>query len=129
GPAIFFGLPPFTSSTRCECMYATAPACFKRSGVTNMPLITTSHFFPFSAGIRPGNAVLVAFAEIFQCAAIAFAMSTSKPKMEPFDLVSSIGGNVGSVQNVRELTGDDRCADPAAPTTTSERASSPSSVV
>src|SRR2546423_15708794 len=65
-----------------------------------MPLITVSHFFDFNAGIRPGNAVFTAFAEVPRCAAIAFAMSTSKPKMAPLDLVSSIGGEGGSVPEV-----------------------------
>src|SRR5882672_2738076 len=124
-----FGLPPLTSRTRCECMYVTAPACFTRSGVTKMPLITVSHFFDVSAGIRPGKAVLTGFAEIPQCAAIAFAMSTSKPKMAPLDFVISIGGNVGSVQKVSVLTGAARCAAPTPPATASDSASSANTVV
>src|SRR3954452_6629433 len=94
-----------------------------------MPLITVSHFFAPSAGIRPGNAVLTGFAEIPMRFAIAFAMSTSNPKIDPLDFVSSIGGNVGSVQNVSVLIGAARCAAPTPPAIPSDSASSASTVV
>ena len=81
-------------------MYVTAPACFSRSGVTKMPLITASHFFPLRAAIKPGKAVLSAFAPLPNVAASFVAISTSKPMMFPLVVVYSIGGNVGSVQYV-----------------------------
>src|SRR5438105_3178860 len=96
-----FGLPARTISTRWECMYATAPACFRRSDVMKMPLITVSHFFAFSAGIRPGNAVLTGFEVFPNVSASECAMSTSKPVIAPLEEASSIGGKVGSVQNVK----------------------------
>src|SRR5262245_64173129 len=101
-------------------MYGTAGACLVRSGVTKMPLITASHFFALSAGIRPGNAVLFAFAFAPHVFASASAMSTSKPLIAPLDEASSIGGNVGSVQNVNL---DARGAAPAAPAPTTAAAS------
>src|SRR5262245_62969037 len=97
-------------------MYGTAGACFTRSGVTKMPLITVSHFFAPSAGIRPGNAVLFALALAPHVFASASAMSTSKPLILPLDEASSIGGNVGSVQNVNVDARGDAPAAPA-PTT------------
>src|ERR1700675_556666 len=93
-----FGLPAFTMITRCDFMYVTAAACFKRSGVTKMPLITASERFAFSAGIKPGNAVFDATAVPPHVAASFVAMSTSKPMILPLVVVYSIGGNVGSVQ-------------------------------
>src|SRR5438874_10920322 len=69
-----------------------------RSGVTKMPLITASHRFAFSAGIRPGKAVFTGFATPPQVAASFTAMSTSKPLIAPLGDASSIGGDVGSVQ-------------------------------
>src|SRR5262245_49452229 len=77
-----------------------------------MPLITASHFFALSAGIRPGNAVFNGFAVAPQVSASALAMSTSKPLIAPLEEASSIGGNVGSVQYVNV---DARCAPPAVP--------------
>ena len=79
-------------------MYETTPACFLRSGVMKMPLITASHFFAFSAGIKPGNAVFTGAAWPDQVFASAVAISTSKPTILPLVVASSIGGNVGSVQ-------------------------------
>src|SRR3954454_23082721 len=92
------GLPPFTIRTRCVFMYETTLACFLRSGVMEMPLITASHFFAFSAGIRPGHAVLTAAAWTSHVFSSAVAMSTSKPAILPLVVASYIGGNVGSVQ-------------------------------
>jgi hypothetical protein len=65
-----------------------------------MPLITASHFFASSAGISPVNAVFRGFALAPHVFASALAMSTSNPLIAPLDEASSIGGNVGSVQNV-----------------------------
>src|SRR2546428_5101361 len=81
-----------------------------------MPLITASHFFASSAGIRPANAVLTGFAVAPHVFAGGLAMSTSKPMIAPLGEVSSIGGNVGFVQylNVPALF-----AAPAIPTTAS----------
>src|SRR4051812_21867733 len=79
-------------------MYDATPACFLRSGVMKMPLITASHFFAFSAGRSPGNAVLTAAAVLENVFASAVAMSTSKPTILPLVVPYSIGGNVGSVQ-------------------------------
>src|SRR5256885_13604697 len=93
---MLFGLPAFTMITRCDFMYVTAAACFKRSGVTKMPLITASQRFAFSAGIRPGNAVFEATAVPPQVAASFVAMSTSKPMILPLVVVYSIGGNAGA---------------------------------
>src|SRR2546423_4175092 len=67
-----------------------------RSGVTKMPLITASHRFAFSAGIRPGKAVFTGFATPPQVAASFTAMSTSKPLIAPLGDASSIGGDGGS---------------------------------
>src|SRR5258707_13886280 len=86
--------------TRCVCMYDTTPACFVRSGVMKMPLITASHFFAFSAGMRPGNAVLAADAVPPHVLASATAMSASKPTILPLVVVYSIGGNDGSVHHL-----------------------------
>ena len=72
-----------------------------------MPLITASHFFAFSAGIRPGNAVFDATSRSRPRSAASFAaMSTSKPMILPLVVAYSIGGNVGSVQylNVAGVT-------------------------
>src|SRR5207248_70273 len=66
-------------------------------------LITASHFFAFSAGIRPGNAVLTGLEVAPHVFASALAMSTSKPMIAPLVDDSSIGGNVGSVQNVNAV--------------------------
>ena len=96
-----FGLPALTMKTRWVAMYPAAPACFSRSGVTKMPLITASHFFASSAGMRPGKAVFTAFAVAPQVLASAVAMSTSKPEIAPLGDASSMGGNVGSVQYVK----------------------------
>ena len=86
--------------------------------MTKMPLITASHFFASSAGMRPGNAVFIGFAVAPHVFASAPAMSTSNPLIAPLDDASSIGGNVGSVQNVNV---DARGAAPAvaAPATAS----------
>src|SRR3954447_13133114 len=65
-----------------------------------MPLITASQRFAFSAGSRPGKAVFVAAPVAPQVFASAAAMSTSKPTILPLVVVYSIGGNVGSVQNL-----------------------------
>src|SRR5437762_4061957 len=98
-----FGLPALTISTRCVFMYETTPACFTRSGVTKMPLITASHFFAFSAGIKPGNAVFTGFEVAPHVFASALAMSMSKPLIAPLVDASSIGGNVGSVQKENDV--------------------------
>src|SRR5947207_15591465 len=79
-------------------MYGKTPACFMRSGVTKMPLITASHRFAFSAGISPGKAVFSGFATPPHVAASFTAMSTSKPMIAPLGDASSIGGNDGSGQ-------------------------------
>src|SRR4051794_41098609 len=63
-----------------------------------MPLITASHFFAFSAGRRPGNAVFTGAAVFPAARANADAMSTSKPTTLPLVVAYSIGGKVGSVQ-------------------------------
>src|SRR4051812_27780328 len=94
-----------------------------------MPLITVSHFFAPSAGIRPGNAVLTGFAEIPMRFAIAFAMSTSNPKIDPFDFVSSIGGDVGAGRKVRGLIGAAPGAAPPPPAVPRDSAGSASTVV
>src|SRR3954468_22487062 len=65
-----------------------------------MPLITALHFCALSAGIRPGNAVFRAFAVSPHVFASALAMSMSKPLILPVADVSSMGGKLGSVQNV-----------------------------
>src|SRR3954469_3460066 len=65
-----------------------------------MPLITASQRFALSAGIRPGNAVFTGFEVAPHVSASLVAMSTSKPVILPLVVESSIGGNVGSVQNV-----------------------------
>src|SRR5581483_9995875 len=61
---------------------------------------TASHFFAFNAAMSPGNAVFSGFDVSPNVFASADAMSTSKPMIVPLVDVSSIGGNVGSVQNV-----------------------------
>src|SRR6266568_1314319 len=81
----------------------TAGACFRRSGVTKIPLITASHFFALSAGISPGNGVFTGFELAPHVFASADAMSTSNPLIAPLGEASSIGGNVGSVQNLNVL--------------------------
>src|SRR5207302_10828226 len=63
--------------------------------------MTALHFFAFSAAIRPGNAVFSAFADSPNVGASALAMSTSNPVIAPLVEVSSIGGNVGSVEFVK----------------------------
>ena len=50
-----------------------------------MPLITASHFFAFSAGMRPGNAVFTGFAVAPNVFASALAMSTSNPLIAPLE--------------------------------------------
>src|SRR3954469_9555281 len=97
---MLFGLPAFTISTRCDFMYVAAAACFNRSGVTKMPLITASQRFAFRAGISPGNGAFVALAAPPHVPPSFVAMSTSKPTILPLGVVYSIGGNVGSVQNL-----------------------------
>src|SRR6266702_1386740 len=77
-----------------------------------MPLITASHFFALSAGIRPGNAVFKGLAVAPHVFASALAMSTSKPLIAPLEEASSIGGNDGSVQNVNVVA---RFAAPTVP--------------
>src|SRR5207237_10293455 len=73
-----------------------------RSGVMKMPLITASHLLAPSAGSRPGNAVLTGFDPPPHCLPIAFAMSMSNPTIEPLVVADSIGGKVGSVQNLSD---------------------------
>src|SRR5262249_18608968 len=65
-----------------------------------MPLIAASHFFAFSAGIRLGDAGFRGLGGAPNGFVSALAMSTSKPVILPPDVTYSIGGNVGSVQNV-----------------------------
>src|SRR5262245_32075314 len=65
-----------------------------------MPLIAASHFLALSAGIRLGKAVFSGLDVAPNVFASALAMSTSKPVILPPDVTYSIGGNVGSVQNV-----------------------------
>src|SRR3989442_11306053 len=67
-----------------------------------MPLITASHLFALSAGIRPGKAVFSGFAVSPHVAASFEAMSTSKPVILPLDDAISIGGEggAGAVGNV-----------------------------
>src|SRR5256885_14010149 len=91
-----FGFPAFTIRTRCDSMYGTTPACFMRSGVTKMPLITASQRFALSAGISPGKAVFTGFATPPHVAASFTAMSTSKPMIAPLEDASSIGGDGGA---------------------------------
>src|ERR1044071_7474690 len=79
-----------------------------------MPLMTASHFFAFRAGIRPGNAVFTGFEVAPHVFASALAMSTSKPLIAPLEEASSMGGNVGSVQNVNVAA----CLAPAVPAAT-----------
>src|ERR1051326_8905955 len=79
-----------------------------------MPLITALHLFAFSAAIRPGNAVFSGFDAAPQVFASALAMSTSKPMIFPLVVVYSIGGNVGSVQNVNVVACPPAPAPPAA---------------
>ena len=55
GPVMCFGLPAATMITRCECMYAIAPACLRRSGVMKMPLITASQLLRVQRGDEPGE--------------------------------------------------------------------------
>src|SRR2546421_7249957 len=93
----------------------TAAACFKRSGVTKMPLITASHRFAFSAGINPGNAVFDAVAVAPHVAASFVAMSTSKPMILPLVVVYSIGGDVGSLQYFNVAFAEWRGAPPPPP--------------
>src|SRR5438067_235138 len=81
--------------------------------------MTALHFFAFSAAIRPGNAVFSAFADSPNVGASALAMSTSNPVIAPLVEVSSIGGNVGSVQYVNVPA---RPPAPAALTSASARA-------
>src|SRR5512144_1660391 len=100
-------------NTRCVSMYLTAPACFRRSGVTKMPLITASHFFALRAGMRPGNAVFTGFAVAPNVFASAEAMSTSKPLIAPLEATYSIGGNDGSVQYVKLVAARLAATDPA----------------
>src|SRR6476646_8313056 len=116
---MFFGLPALTISTRCVCMYDTTPACFWRSGVMKLPLITASHFFAFNAGISPGNAVFDAEAVPPHVFASATAMSASKPTILPLVVVYSIGGNVGSVHHLNVAV---RCAEALAARTATARA-------
>src|SRR5436190_11570737 len=123
GPWMPFGFPALTISTRCVRMYGTAGYCLTRSGVMKMPLITTSQRFAPSAGRRPPKELNTNFGLTFQCFAIAFAMSMSKPTSLPEVVLDSIGGNVGLSQYLNEpFTGDliSRLA-PAVPTT-AERA-------
>src|SRR3954453_8463144 len=91
-------------------MYETTPACFFRSGVMKMPLMTASQRFEFSAGMSPGNAVFEAEAVSPHVFARAAAMSTSKPTILPLEVVFSIGGELGSVQYLKVAL-----ARPAAP--------------
>src|SRR2546429_7175528 len=77
-----------------------------------MPLITASHFFALSAGIRPGNAVFNGLLVAPHVFARALAMSTSNPVIAPLEVASSMGGNVGSVQNVNVVV---RFAAPTVP--------------
>src|SRR5216110_1813228 len=79
-----------------------------------MPLITATHFFALSAGIRPGNAVFRGFAVAPNVFASALAISTSNPLIPPFVPTNSIGGNDGSVQNVNVVVFPPAPADPAA---------------
>src|SRR5580765_8279600 len=81
--------------------------------------MTASHFFAFSAGISPGNAVFNGFAVAPNVCASAAAMSTSNPPTAPLEEASSIGGNEGSVQNVNVVA----ClAPPAVPAMTTAAA-------
>ena len=94
--------------------------------MTKIPLITVSHFFAFRAGIRPGNAVLTALAVAPHVFASAPAMSTSNPLIAPLDAASSIGGNVGSVQNVNVVA----ClAAPAVPARTTAAATAKATTI
>src|SRR5512141_3224565 len=102
-----FGLPAATTSARCVFMYATAGKLLVRSGVMKMPLITMLHFLAASPGSSPGKAVCTKFAFTFQSFPIAFAMSTSKPTGLPEVVADSMGGNVGSLQYLKDpFTGD-----------------------
>ena len=86
-----------------------------RSGVMNIPLITTVHLFAARPGSRPGKPVSTNFALIFQFFAIAFARSMSNPTALPAAVLYSMGGNVGSLQYLSvPLMGD---AAPTVPTT------------
>ena len=80
-----------------------------------IPLITTVQRLAARAGSSPGKPVSTNFALIFQFFAIAFAMSMSNPTALPAAVLYSIGGKVGSLQNLNEpLMGD---AAPTVPTT------------
>ena len=57
-----------------------------------------------SAGSSPGNAVWTNVALPPQSVAIAFAMSMSKPTGLPDVVFDSIGGKVGSSQNLNDVT-------------------------
>src|SRR5256885_8338552 len=111
---MLFGLPAFTMRTRCDFMYVTAAACFRRSGVTKMPLMSASQRFAFSAGMRPGNAVFEALAVPPHVAASFVAISTSNPMILPLVVVYSIGGKGGSLQYFNVALGEGRFS-PAAP--------------
>src|SRR5215471_3017063 len=78
-----------------------------------MPLITASHFFAFSAGMRPGNAVFSGFDVAANVFASERAMSTSNPVIAPLVVTYSIGGNDGSVQYVNVVAFSWAPADPA----------------
>src|SRR2546429_7354071 len=93
-----------------------------------MPLITASHFFAFSAGISPGNAVFSGFAVAPNVFASALAMSTSNPLIAPLEEASSMGGNVGSVQNVNVVACFAAPAEPARTTVAATAQATPNVV-
>jgi hypothetical protein len=84
-------------------MYVTAGNCFVRSGVTKMPLITTSQRFAPSAGSRPENDEKTYVALPPSCLPSAFAKSMSNPTGFPPFVVFSIGGNVGLSQYLNDV--------------------------
>src|SRR3569833_1659023 len=97
------GLPPATTSARCDFMYEIAGNCFVRSGVMKRPLLTTSQRPAESAGRRPENdeKTYVALPPI--CMPKAVAMSMSNPTGLPPVVVDSSGGNVGLSQNLKDV--------------------------
>src|SRR4051794_41817217 len=109
-------------------MYETTAACFLRSGVMKMPLMTASQRLEFSAGIRPGNAVFEAEAVSPHVFARAAAMSTSKPTIFPLEVVYSIGGEGGSVPDLKVAPARPDAPPAKTPKTTPGRRSGPLSL-
>src|SRR5207253_9605128 len=114
-----FGFPALTTSARWVFMYGTAGYCLTRSGVTKIPLMTTSHLLAPGAGRSPPGQLKTNVGLTFHSFAIAFAMSTSKPTSLPELVFDSNGGKVGLSQYLNDpCTGAlRRWLAPAVPTT------------